>query len=273
MSLLAVLTDCVGCEAVKTAAEASASDGFVLPTVLLSGLIDGFNPCAFSVVITLAGILAVGGRQRRARLLGGWSFCLGSFLTYMLMGVGLLQALRAFRGLETIRTVTMTVLALALFTCSFLSLRDALQYQKAREPSVIVLQLPTRVKRWIRSVAEASWRGSSVVFAGLLCGFVVTLLDSLCTGQVYLPVLALLANEPGSWRTFGYLVAYNLAFIAPLVAVFALAAKGADSETLARWSKRNVIPAKLALAFIFLVLGALIMPRFGAPLAEWLAAD
>ena len=39
-------------------------------TVLLAGLADGFNPCAFSIIIVLAGILAVGGRKRRARLLG-----------------------------------------------------------------------------------------------------------------------------------------------------------------------------------------------------------
>ena len=41
---------------------------------------DGFNPCAFSIVIVLAGILAVGGRRRRARLLGGTAFCVGSFM-------------------------------------------------------------------------------------------------------------------------------------------------------------------------------------------------
>jgi len=42
-----------------------------LPVILLAGLVDGFNPCAFSIIIVLAGILAVGGRMRRARLAGG----------------------------------------------------------------------------------------------------------------------------------------------------------------------------------------------------------
>ncbi len=37
------------------------------------------------------------------------------------------------------------------------------------------------------------------------------------------------------------------AFIAPLVAVFMLAAKGADAARMSRWSKRNVFPSKLAL--------------------------
>ena len=74
-----------------------------------------------------------------------------------------------------------------------------------------------------------------MVGTGLVCGVVVTLLDSLCTGQVYVPVLALLAGEAGwSLRAIVLLALYNLAFIAPLVAVFVLAAFGAGSERMAR---------------------------------------
>ena len=116
------------------------------------------------------------------------------------------------------------------------------------------------MKKLIRAVAEASWGGPTVVVAGLGCGFLVTLLDSLCTGQIYVPVLALISREPGAWRSFALLGIYNLAFIAPLVAVFMLAAKGADSERMSRWSKRNVFPAKLALGFMFAILGALVLP-------------
>ena len=124
------------------------------------------------------------------------------------------------------------------------------------------------MKKLIRAVAEASWGGPTVVAAGLGCGFLVTLLDSLCTGQIYVPVLALISREPGAWRAFALLAIYNLAFIAPLVAVFMLAAKGADSERMSRWSKRNVFPSKIALGFMFAILGALVLPGLGAWLAE-----
>ncbi|MBO4448887.1 MAG: hypothetical protein J5807_05325, partial [Kiritimatiellae bacterium] len=159
-------------------------------------------------------------------------------------------------------------LALALFVLAFLSVRDAFRYRRAKEPSVITLQLPDRVKKLIRAVAEASWGGPTVVVAGLGCGFLVTLLDSLCTGQIYVPVLALVSREPGAWHSLALLAIYNAAFIAPLVAVFMLAAKGADSERMSRWSKRNVFPSKIALGFMFAVLGALVLPNFGARLAE-----
>ena len=241
---------------------------WTLPAVVLAGIADGFNPCAFSIVIVLAGILAVGGRKRRARMLGGWAFCAGSFFTYMAMGLGLMRALRALESLRTVHDIVMTVLALSLFVLAFLSVRDAFRYRKAKVPSVITLQLPDRVKKLIRAVAEASWGGPTVVVAGLGCGFLVTLLDSLCTGQIYVPVLALISREPGAWRSLALLAIYNLAFIAPLVVVFMLAAKGADSERMSRWSKRNVFPSKIALGFMFAILGALVLPGFGARLAE-----
>lgn len=232
---------------------------FTLPAILLAGIADGFNPCAFSIVIALAGILAMGGRQRRARMLGGWAFCLGSFLTYMAMGLGLMRALRALEGLRLAHDIVMGLLALSLFALSALSVRDAFRYRKAKVPSAITLQLPDRVKKAIRAIAEASWRGPAVFAAGLGCGFLVTLLDSLCTGQVYVPVLALIAREPGAWRSLALLALYNLAFIAPLVAIFMLAARGADAAQMSRWSKRNVFPSKLALGLVFAILGALVL--------------
>ena len=232
-------------------------------TVLLAGLADGFNPCAFSIIIVLAGILAVGGRKRRARMLGGWAFCIASFLTYMAMGLGLMRVLRALEDLRIIHDVIMVLLSVSLFVLAILSIRDAFRYRKEKVPSVITLQLPDKVKRLIRVVAETSWSGPAVVITGFGCGFLVTLLDSLCTGQIYVPVLALISREAEAWRSFMLLAVYNLAFIAPLIVIFILAAKGADSERMSRWSKRNVFPSKIAMGIVFAILGVLVLPKFG----------
>ena len=237
-------------------------------TVLLAGLADGFNPCAFSIIIVLAGILAVGGRKRRARLLGGWAFCTASFLTYMAMGLGLMRVLRALEGLRLFYDIVMTMLSITLFILGFLSVRDAFRYRKEKVPSAIALQLPDKVKRLIRVVAETSWNGPTVVVTGFGCGFLVTLLDSLCTGQIYVPVLALISREAEAWRSLMLLAVYNLAFIAPLIVIFILAAKGADSERMSRWSKRNVFPSKIAMGIVFVILGVLVLPKFGGFLVD-----
>ena len=237
-------------------------------TVLIAGLADGFNPCAFSIIIVLAGILAVGGRKRRARLLGGWAFCTASFFTYMAMGLGLMRVLRALEGLRLFYDIVMTMLSITLFILGFLSVRDAFRYRKEKVPSAIALQLPDKVKRLIRVVAETSWSGPAVVITGFGCGFLVTLLDSLCTGQIYVPVLALISREVEAWRSLMLLAVYNLAFIAPLIVIFILAAKGADSERMSRWSKRNVFPSKIAMGIVFVILGVLVLPKFGGFLVD-----
>ena len=104
-----------------------------------------------------------------------------------------------------------------------------------------------------------SWSGPAVVLAGFGCAFLVTLLDALCTGQVYVPVLALISREPEAWCSFALLALYNLAFVSPLVAVFVLASKTTDAYQMAKWSSRNVIPAKIALGLVFALLGVLIL--------------
>ncbi len=245
-----------------------AASRWTLPTVVLAGIVDGFNPCSFAIMISLAGILAIGGRKRRARIIGGLAFCVGTFVTYMLMGLGLMQALKALEGLRVVHDVVMVSLALALFVLSFLSFRDALKFKKVPVFSVVTLKLPEGVKVLIRKIAMESWSGPAVALAGFGCAFLVTLLDALCTGQVYVPVLALISREPGAWRSFALLALYNLSFIAPLVAVFVLASKTTDAFQMAKWSSRNVIPAKIALGVVFAILGVLVLPGLGAWLAE-----
>ena len=256
--------------AVETQA-ANTTSSWTFLTVLIAGLADGFNPCAFSIIIVLAGILAVGGRKRRARMLGGWAFCTASFLTYMAMGLGLMRLIRALESLRAVHDVIMALLSISLFVLAILSVRDAFRYRKEKVPSAIALQLPDKVKRLIRVVAETSWSGPAVVVTGFGCGFLVTLLDSLCTGQIYVPIIALISREMEAWRSFSLLAVYNLAFIAPLIVIFILAAKGADSERMSRWSKRNVFPSKIAMGIVFAILGVLVLPKFGGFIVDIIA--
>lgn len=241
------------------AKDSTAASRWTLPAIILAGVVDGFNPCSFAIMISLAGILAIGGRKRRARIIGGLSFCLGSFATYMLMGLGLMHVLKSLNGLRVLHDIVISALALTLCVLSFLSFRDAIRFRKIPVFSVVTLKLPEGVKNLIRQIARSSWSGSAVALAGFGCAFLVTLLDALCTGQVYVPVLALISREPGAWCSFALLAVYNLAFISPLVAVFILASKTTDAFQMAKWSSRNVIPAKIGLGIVFAVLAVLML--------------
>jgi hypothetical protein len=58
--------------------------------VFLAGLLDGVNPCAFTAMVFLVSALAVAGRNRRTMLVTGITYALGVFITYTLVGAGLL---------------------------------------------------------------------------------------------------------------------------------------------------------------------------------------
>lgn len=89
------------------------------------------------------------------------------------------------------------------------------------------------------------------------CGVIVSLLELACTGQVYLPTILYMAQQ-GSSSAVGWLLVYNLAFILPLVIIFALVYAGMTQEALLRFQKNHTATVKFALAAVFLLLWALL---------------
>lgn len=91
-------------------------------------------------------------------------------------------------------------------------------------------------------------------------GVLVTVLESVCTGQVYLPTLVLMSREFGAGsRWFGYLLLYNLMFILPLLLLFLAAWRGTSMPVFLNWSRKNVVAGKTALGCLFLLLAALML--------------
>lgn len=233
------------------------ADSFTPVLVGLAGLADGLNPCAFATIIFLTTVLTLGGRSGRSVMAGGFAFCLASFATYYAMGLGLLAGLGGLKNVAGLRATVEWIAVAALAILGLLNLRDATRYHRTRDPGTVLLQLPGSVKSRIRAFALSRWRGPAVIGTGLACGVVVTLLESVCTGQLYLPTLVLMSRA-GSARARLLLLLYNAAFILPLLAVFALGAAGAGSRRLSNWSAQNVVPSKLLLGGVFIALAVLL---------------
>ena len=69
---------------------------WLLPLVGVAALIDSINPCAFSIlVLTIAFLLSIG-KLRSSVLTIGSAYIFGIFMVYLLIGLGLLQALHIF---------------------------------------------------------------------------------------------------------------------------------------------------------------------------------
>src|SRR3989338_1065641 len=68
----------------------------LLPLVLIAALVDSVNPCAISVLLLTIAFLFSLGRLRGSILRTGLFYILGIFIVYLLIGLGILQALHIF---------------------------------------------------------------------------------------------------------------------------------------------------------------------------------
>jgi hypothetical protein len=232
---------------------------FTLPMVVFSGLVDGLNPCAISTLVFFMSVLMVAKIKGRGMLVMGVSFCTASFITYVALGFGLLRALHSLHSFSHVqRTIEIVMMAvLAIF--AFLSFRDAWRYHRRGNANQVSLQLPRRVKEHIHTVMRKGVGYRNLALSGFVVGCLVTALESVCTGQVYVPTLVMvLKSNLGHLRSWALLLLYNAMFVAPLVIVFTLAYRGMKMEPLLAWSRRNVVVSKCLLGFFFVAMGCLI---------------
>ncbi|MFC1463004.1 cytochrome c biogenesis CcdA family protein [Verrucomicrobiota bacterium] len=224
---------------------------FTMAAVLIAGLTDGINPCAIATLVFFMSLLGVSKVKGRGLLLMGVPFCLASFVTYTALGFGLLRVLHLLSGFETARATIEVVLMAVLVVLAVVSLSDAFRYRRTGNASHVALQLPASIKARIHKIMRQGMKARSLILGGLVVGTLVTALESVCTGQVYVPTLALVVKESGMTKAWTYLLLYNAMFIMPLVVVFILTYFGLRTETLIEWSKRNVVISKVLLGLFF----------------------
>ena len=238
------------------------------PGVIIgAGLIDGINPCAFSVLVFFISFLSFVGYSRRQILTSGLSFVFAVFLTYLLLGLGLfgfLHKLEVFRQLSKIVYLATGLLAIVL---GFFSWYDWRIYRRTKNTENITLKLPNLIKKKIQGIIRQkqddrqtgqNLRSSALklIITAFSCGIIVSLLESVCTGQLYLPTIAYVLKTQGiHLAALIYLVVYNLMFILPLIIIFALGLAGVSSQNFSSFTHKHLGLIKLLTAFVFFSLG------------------
>ena len=224
--------------------------------ILAAGLLDGVNPCAFTTLVFLLSALALAGRSRRQILLIGACFTAAVFLTYLAIGAGLLQGVRLAGAFPVVGAALRWLLIAGLAVLAALSLYDYFLIRSGRSREIL-LQLPDRFKQRIHRDIRERTRAAGLAASSLALGFLVSVFELACTGQVYFPTLVYLVRVRPGAGSFLYLLLYNLGFILPLGAVFLLAWLGVASQRLAELARRSLAAVKLALAVLFLGLAVL----------------
>jgi cytochrome c biogenesis protein CcdA len=239
----------------RTVEERFSALGFSV--VAGAGLLDGINPCAFATIIFLLSYLQIARRTPREIVAVGAAFILAVFLTYFAIGLGMAQALAKLSALRIAGTVLNYLLVAFALIIAVLSFRDA-QLASRGELGEMSLQLPALLKDQIRSAIRSGSKATHFVLAAFVIGIAISLLELACTGQVYLPTIQYMLKA-GHGSAVRHLLLYNIAFIIPLIVVFALAFFGLRSEALIGFQKKHTSTVKVLTGLLFLSLAAFLL--------------
>lgn len=227
---------------------------FSLPTVLLAGLVDGLNPCAFATLVFFVSYLAFMGREGRDALLAGAAFTLGVFLTYLGVGFGVLKFLTTLPFLDA---ASRWIYGITAGLCLVLAAGSLYDWWQARQGKATEMRLtmPTKLRQRVNRAIRERAGARAFVPVTFVTGMVVSIIELACTGQVYLPTILFVLGVPEMRVQAGlYLVLYNLMFILPLVGVFVVVHFGTTSEQLGLLIHRHTAKVKLATAGLFVLL-------------------
>ncbi len=233
---------------------------FGIGAVAISGLIDGINPCAFATIIFFISYLALIHRTGIELLLVGGMFTLAIFLTYFLIGAGALRVVTTLSFLPLARQIFIYVTAAIGLILGTLSLMDYLKYKKTGKTSDTSLQLPLRIKQMIHATIRKNVKTRHFIIMAAVTGFMVSILELACTGQIYLPTLIFISHVPElKANALIYLFIYNLMFVVPLIVVFLFTYWGTSSQKWAELNKKHFGTVKLIMTVLFFGLAILLI--------------
>ena len=218
--------------------------GWLPGLIGISALLDSINPCAFSILFLTVAFLFSMNSSRRKILEAGLAYILGIFLTYVLIGLGVLRVLSIFN----IPNVMSKVGASAIIIFGIIGLINEFF------PNFpIKLKIPKIAYPKIAKVME-----KGTILASLGLGFLVGMFEFPCTGGPYLFVLGLLHDQNNIWKGFAYLIYYNIIFVLPLIVALIFAVNKEVLQTMDKIRRAETKSARIWIAVVMILLGAII---------------
>jgi len=233
--------------------------GLNISTIMAAGLLDGINPCAFATIIFFISYLAYIGRKGKEILLVGGAFTFAVFITYMLIGLGFLSFIKSLFFLPLLSKIVYLATAIFALALGILSLRDYFLCRKGKIEAMS-LQLPDFLKKRIHKTIRQEAKVKRYIVGALITGFIISVLELACTGQVYLPTIIFVSRiSTLRLRSMFYLLLYNLMFISPLALIFITVYKGTSSQQLTALFQRSSAAIKLGMSLLFFTLAIVLI--------------
>lgn len=222
-----------------------ANPAMLLPAVVVTGLLDSINPCAFAVILLLVAFLFTI-RKSRMQILGlGAIYVAVIFVVYFAIGLGILSTVRLSEDPHFVARVGSYLLI-------GLGILNLIEYRWPQFP--IKLHMPAVAHAKVNKLLKVA-----TVPATIGIGFIVGLCTFPCSGGIYVSIITLLnAQTTYAWG-LAYLTLYNFLFILPLVVILVAAGNRVTAKKWATWEREHALSLRLWFGLIMIGLGAVML--------------
>jgi len=223
----------------------------VLTLVVVSGLLDGINPCAFAVLLFFTAFLFITSRTsleetKRRLLLVGLIYILGVYLAYLMIGLGIVRTIAVIPFTHLVGKIG----AVLVILLGAVNIKDYFWPGRGFSLSMSTFQWKV-VRKWMRN---------STVLSSFIMGLIVSLFEFPCTGGIYFAILGMLAQKTTFTQGFVYLLIYNVAFVLPLIILLVFVSRRRVMEfSLEKWQQRHGKRMRLLLGLVMVALGIFLL--------------
>jgi len=216
-----------------------------IATVFAAGLLAGFNPCLLAMLAFLASSMLASKGRRRDILTMVAFFSLGTFVVYIIFGVGLFSVLQEKSTADMFRFV----LAAVLSFLGVMQLEDARRLQSGGTS----LFRTDWTKKYIHGVIA-----SRSVSSYFLLGALFSLVRAPCVGGVYIAIIGMISSHGFASSGPIYLMIYNLGIALPVLLLGGIIALGMSPEQVDNFRNKHRVAIRLITGITLLSLAPLI---------------
>ncbi|VVB90351.1 Thiol:disulfide interchange protein DsbD [uncultured archaeon] len=197
-----------------------------VPSVFVVGFLAGFNPCLLAILAFIASVTLATTGKRRNVLLIVLMFSLGIFVTYLIVGIGLLNIIEQ---MPSIQASIKNFLVILIAVLGLWHVYDAWHLRSNTESSFYT------PKAFIR-LTESVTKNVSLP-ASFFMGALFSLIKAPCVGAVYFVILDMVRS--GSGEGMLYLAAYNFGVVLPVLVLGFAIAFGLNPEKVEKFRKEK----------------------------------
>lgn len=218
------------------------------PLLLVTGLFDGLNPCAFAVLLFFIAFLYTIHRTKTHILKVGIIYIIMIYLAYLGIGIGILKAFM-ITGTPHFMAKLASWLVIIL---GLINIKDYFWYGKW-----FTLSTPKVSRELI-----TKWMHKATIPATIVMGFLVGLCTFPCSGGPYVAILGLLAAKTTYFTGLLYLLIYNIMFVMPLIVLLIFFSNRRIIGRISRWETSEKKVIKLVMGILMILLGVIILIWF-----------